>query len=197
MAQEPAVLNCWAPEVVWDAGRQEFLIFWASTITNRFTETAGQSENRYNHRIYSTTTKDFKTFSPAALFFDPGFSVIDATMLAANSRFYLIFKDETLKPVKKHLRMAVAEQPGGPFASPAPPFTSAWVEGPTALRLGDEYIVYFDCYRDHHYGAMASKDLEHWTDVTTRLVMPPGIRHGTALQVPAEVVANLRASSRN
>ncbi len=99
--------------------------------------------------------------------------------------------------MKKHLRLAVAQQPGGPFAPPEPPFTPAWVEGPTALRLGDEYIVYFDCYRDHHYGAMVSKDLVHWTDVTARLAMPPGIRHGTALHVPAEIVASLRARQRN
>ena len=197
MAQEPAALNCWAPEVVWDARKQQFLLFWASTVTNRFTDTAGQAENRYNHRIYSTTTKDFRSFSPTVLFFDPGFNVIDATLLSANNRFYLIFKDETLKPLKKHLRIAEAERPDGPFAPPGPPFTPSWVEGPTALRLGDEYIVYFDCYRDHHYGAMLSKDLAHWTDVTSRLAMPPGIRHGTALQVPEDIVAGVRALNRN
>jgi hypothetical protein len=36
MAHEPAAKNCWAPEIVWDARREEFLIFWATTITNHF-----------------------------------------------------------------------------------------------------------------------------------------------------------------
>ena len=57
------------------------MIFWASTIPGRFPQTAGSSEEKYNHRIYGTTTKDFVTFTPTTLFYDPGFSVIDATFL--------------------------------------------------------------------------------------------------------------------
>jgi alpha-galactosidase len=191
MADEPATLNCWAPEIVWNAPKEEFLIFWSSTVTNRFMETAGTSEDGYNHRIYSTSTRDFKTFSPTRLFYDAGFSEIDATELAANGQFYVIFKDETVKPPKKHLRIASGNAPDGPFGPPGPPFTRDWVEGPTAVLLGDEYIVYFDCYRDHHYGAMKSKDLVHWEDVTSRLAMPKGMRHGTALEVPGGVVEAL------
>ena len=191
MADEPATLNCWAPEVTWDGQKEQFLIFWASTVTNKFTETASQAENHYNHRMYCTTTKDFQTFGPTRLYYDPGFNVIDATLLRADGRFRLLFKDETVKPPRKQLRMAVSDLAEGPFGPPGPPFTPAWVEGPTALRLGDQYIVYFDCYRDQHYGAMTSKDLVHWQDVTDRLAMPPGARHGTVLHVPGTVLAPL------
>ena len=192
MADEPASLNCWAPEAFWDAAKQQFLIFWASTLTNKFLETAGQAEGKYNHRLYCTTTRDFKTFAPSRLFYDPGFNVIDATLLPANGRFHLIFKDETFKPAKKHLRIAVADNPEGPFSPPGPPFTPAWVEGPTALRLGEKYIVYFDCYRDKHYGAVQSGDLVHWEDITDRLSLPAEVRHGTALAVPGSVLGLLR-----
>ena len=65
MAHEPGVRNAWAPEIAWDAKRKEFLIFWASTIPGKFTETAGSSESEYNHRMYFTTTKDFRAFAPA------------------------------------------------------------------------------------------------------------------------------------
>ena len=47
------------------------------------------------------------------------------------------------------------------------------------------WYVYFDRYREHRYGALASKDLKTWVDVTDRLVVPNGIRHGTAFAVPA------------
>ena len=191
MAGEPAVLNSWAPEVAWNAGKQEFLIFWASTVTNQFTATAGSSEANYNHRMYCTSTKDFKAFSPTRLYYDPGFSGIDATLLAARGKFHLIFKDETLKPVKKHLRIAVADHPEGPFGPPGPPFTPPWVEGPTTLQIGDDYVVYFDCYRAQHYGAMRSRDLVHWEDITDRISMPRGARHGTTLPVPGSVIAAL------
>jgi hypothetical protein len=188
MAHEPAALNCWAPEVFWDAGRKEFLIFWATTITNQFLETTGRAEGRNNHRIYSTTTRDFVAFTPARLFFDPGHNVIDATLLESGGRFYLIYKDETAKPPRKHLLIAAGDSPIGPFGPPGPPFTPDWVEGPTALRVGSDFLVYFDCYRDHHYGAMRSRDLKNWQDETKSLVMPKGIRHGTALQVDAKIL---------
>lgn len=190
---DPATRNCWAPEIFWDEPKQQFLIFWASTVTNRFLDTAGSSEDQYNHRMYCTTTRDFKSFAPTRLFFDPGFSVIDATLLHAHDRYYLVVKDETLKPTKKHLRIATANHAEGPFAKPAVPFTRDWVEGPTVLKVGTDYIVYFDCYRDGHYGAMKSADLSHWDDVTPRLKMPKGLRHGTALAVPRNIVAVLRA----
>ena len=113
MAHEPQAMNCWAPEVVYDENKQQYVIFWATTIPGRFPKTDGTGDGKYNHRIYSTTTKDFKTFTPTRLFFDGGFNVIDATMLHAEGKYYLIVKDETLKPVKKNLRIAVGSQPRG------------------------------------------------------------------------------------
>ena len=109
MAHEPTVRNSWAPEIHYDPKRQEFIIFWASTIPGRFASTAGSSEDAYNHRIYFTTTKDFTAFAPTKLFFDPGFNVIDATFLHANGRHYLIVKDETVNPPRKYLQIATSD----------------------------------------------------------------------------------------
>ena len=197
MAHEPTVRNCWAPEIDWDDKRGEFIIFWASTIPEKFTETAGASENNYNHRLYYTTTKDFVTFAPTKLFYDPGFSVIDATFLHANGRHYLIVKDETRTPPKKHLRIAVANDLQGPFADLSPPFTpqGRWAEGPTAIKIGDEFVVYYDAYREHHYSASRSRDLKTWEDVTAQMTFVPGMRHGTVIAVPRELVDKLIAAA--
>jgi hypothetical protein len=189
MAHEPAAKNCWAPEAVWDEKRKEFLIFWATTITNRFLETANSGDN--NHRMYCTTTRDFKTFSPAQLFYDPGFNVIDATLLSANGRFHLIVKDESRNPPKKHLRIASSDRIEGPFENLSPPFTRDWVEGPTALRIGEEYFVYYDAYRDRRYEAKRSRDLTTWEDVSSQISFPKGTRHGTAIAVPGSVIEKL------
>ena len=191
MGHEPTVKNCWAPEIVWDAGREQFLIFWASTIPGRFPETQAGGDN--NHRIYSTTTKDFQKFTPTRLFYEPGFNVIDATMIQTEEGHWrIIVKDETKEPVaKKHLRTAMADNPEGPFSELAPPFTRNWVEGPTALRVGEDYLVYFDCYTDHHYGALKTRDWKKWEDATAQLNMPKGIRHGTAIEVDGKVIEQL------
>jgi len=195
MAHEPAALNCWAPEIAWDAQHREFLIFWATTVTNRFRETAGGGDEQYNHRIYATSTTDFTSFTPTRLFYDPGFNVIDATMLSADGRFYLIIKDETRNPAKKHLRVASSDNIGGPYGNLSAPFTRNWVEGPTALRVDDSAVVYFDAYRDHRYEAMRSRDLKVWEDVTDRISMPPDARHGTAIEVPGRVIERLRGAA--
>jgi beta-xylosidase len=202
MAHEPTVRNCWAPEIAFDAKRGEFIIFWASTIPGKFRETAGASESDYNHRMYFTTTKDFATFAPTQLFYDPGFSVIDATFLHADDgRHYLIVKDETRNPPKKYLQLAEAKDGDlrGPFEKLSPPFTPAglWVEGPTAIKIGADYVVYYDAYRTKHYGALRSRDLKTWEDVTAKLVLPDEgtpvrMRHGTVIEVPRELVAKLR-----
>ena len=69
------------------------------------------------------------------------------------------------------------------------------MEGPTAIKLGEWWHVYFDKYRDHQYGVIRSKDLVNWEDVSDRLVVPKGIRHGTVLRVPRAVVDALESGS--
>jgi hypothetical protein len=193
MAHEPEVKNTWAPEVVWDATRKEFLIFWASTIPGRFPATE-EKPGDLNHRIYSTTTKDWRSFSPTRLFYDPGFSVIDAMIFEDGGGYHLVIKDETEKPPKKHLRLAGGADLHGPWGPLSAPFTRDWVEGPTAIKVGPDWVIYYDCYRDKHYGAVRSRDLKAWEDVTALISLPAGVRHGTMFPVAAEILEKLRAT---
>lgn len=199
MAQEPTVRNTWAPELEWDDKRNEWLIFWSSTVPGKFPETAGASEKDYNHRIYCTTTKDFEQFTPTRLLYDPGFSVIDATFLNADGRHYLIVKDETRNPPRKYLQIAAADDIEGPFQNLSAPFTpkGLWAEGPTAIKIGNTYLVYFDAYQTKHYGAMCSSDLRQWEDVTNQMNFPDEgtpvrMRHGTVIEVPHAVLVKLQ-----
>ncbi len=130
MENEPAARNLWAPEAVWDAAHKEWIVFWASTIPGRFPDTEGTGDTGYNHRIYATTTKDWQTFSPAELWFDPGFNCIDTTVVHAGSRWILVFKDERKNPQVKKLRLAFADSPAGPWKDVTEPFSGDWVEGP-------------------------------------------------------------------
>jgi len=43
--------------------------------------------------------------------------------------------------------------------------------------------VYFDKYRDHKYGAIRSKHLKAWKDVSDKVNFPKGMRHGTVFKV--------------
>ncbi len=193
MSHEPTAKNCWVPEIIHDREQDCFVIFWASTIPGRFPDTdPGGKEN--DHRIYATTTKDFETFSPTRLFFDPGFNCIDSTLIMTGGRAVMFFKDETKfpKPVK-NLRIATASSLSGPYQVEEQPVNppGSWVEGPSALKIGDRMILYFDAYTKHHYAALISGDLKQWEDVTPSLAMPAGIRHGTAFPVPAGILHEL------
>lgn len=184
MEHEPTALNCWAPEIFYDAGKKEYMIYWATTIPGRFPKGDSAGDNKYNHRMYYVTTKDFKSFSKAAILYDQGFNVIDATIHKNGDQFVMFLKDETRYPPQKNLRIATSTSLTGGYSTPSAPITgNYWAEGPTVLKQGNQWIVYFDKYRDHQYGAITSSDLVNWTEISEKLVMPKGIRHGTVLAI--------------
>ena len=185
MADRPGAQNCWAPEIFYDADNARFLIFWATT-TVRTPDTA--------HRIYYVETKDFKSYSPAKILYDNGFSVIDAFIVkAAPGRFVMVMKDETALPTpKKHLRIAEAARADGPYGQASAPFTVDWVEGPSVLKRESGWAVYYDEYTRRRYGALQTTDLKTWTPLEG-LSFPRGVRHGTAFEVPPAIAAKVAA----
>ena len=164
------------------------VICWASTIKGRYANPPGSPEQ--NHRMYCTTTKDFETFTPTKLFFEEGFSVIDAIIVErADDDYVLVLKDESRT---RSLRVAFGDSYMGPFSDISETFTEEFTEGPSVLKLGDEWIVYFDMHMKHHYGAVKTRDFKNWTDITGEISFPKGHRHGTAFKVSKSVLEGLK-----
>lgn len=194
MAHEPTAKNCWAPEMVYDPKEKNYIIFWATTIPGRHSDVAeSEREKGLNHRMYCTKTSDFVHFSPTAMYFNPDFSVIDATILRRKKCFYMFLKNENPNPPEKNIRITGSRKASGPFPTQvSPPITgNYWAEGPTALEIGGYVYVYFDKYRDHRYGAVRSKDMKVWEDVSDQISFPAGVRHGTAFSVPTSIFNQL------
>ncbi len=202
MAHEPEARNCWAPEIFYDEESAEFYVIWATTIPGRHSEVpAAEGEKGLNHRIYCVTTRDFETFSPTRMFFDPDFSVIDAAIVRDPGKgdLVMVVKNENSLPAEKNLRVTRSADIGSGFSTDvSPPITGDhWCEGPSPLFVGDTLYVYFDMYRDHRYGAVRS--LDHgatWEDVSDEMSFPEGMRHGTALRVDVDVVEALEGARR-
>lgn len=194
MEHEAGALNCWAPEIIYDADAKQYMIYWATTIPGRFAAGSGAGDEKYNHRIYYVTTKDFKTFSKAAILYDHDFNVIDATIQKDGNRYIMFLKDETLKPVaQKNLRIAYSDSLMGGYGKPSQPATgNYWAEGPTVIKLENKWIVYFDKYMEHKYGAVVSTDLINWKDVSDETSFPDGIRHGTVFKISGNEFNNLQ-----
>jgi beta-glucosidase len=198
MEHEPTTLNTWAPELFYDDETQQYLIFWASSIPGRFPASDSVAQKtprgRADHRLYYVTTKNFETFSPTKLLYDGGFSAIDGTIKKSGDTYYLVMKDETFypKPVRS-LRVASSKHATGPYGPASAPFTEEDTEGPSILRTGDWWRVYYDRYTRGRYGAVRTRDFVHWERVTDSLDAPRGIRHGSAFLAPRSVLAGLLA----
>ncbi|MDY3068541.1 MAG: hypothetical protein SOR57_02540 [Parabacteroides sp.] len=66
-----------------------------------------------------------------------------------------------------------------------------WAEGPTLLDLGSKYYVYFDKYTEGCFGVIESSDLKNWNEISDKLKMPEGIRHGSVLKVTEKELERL------
>lgn len=192
MHHETDARNCWAPELFYDEESEQYLILWATTIPGRFPETDSSGDNGYNHRMYYTTTKDFVDFSETKLFYDKGFNVIDATIQKDKGSYIMFLKNETLLPqAEKNIRIATSNSLLGDYSEASEPISPNWTEGPTAIKKGEDWIVYFDMYTKHKMSAVMSSDLKNWTDISDKVHFPEGTRHGTILKVEESVVSNI------
>jgi len=180
MEQEDYARNSWAPEITYDKRKKHYMIYWATTIPGRYSQGDTAGDSKYNHRIYYVITKNFKTFSRTKLLYDKGFNVIDATIQRNRKQYIMFLKDETRKPPQKNIRIAISNKLNKDYGLPSLPITgNYWAEGPTAIKIDDEWIVYFDKYIDHIYGAVMSIDMVNWIDISDKISMPKGIRHGS------------------
>jgi hypothetical protein len=179
MTNEPTTVNVWAPELFYDEHEKQFIICWASTIPGRFPDHLEPHDN--NHRMYFTTTRDFETFTPTKLFYDPDFSVIDCQILKDDSRYVLLLKDNT-RP-QRNLRVAFGDTPLGPWRNVSTNLTEKFTEGPAALKIGKDWIIYYEAYQAKQYRAMKTRDFKTFTDITDQVVFPPGLKHGTPIVV--------------
>ncbi len=192
MEFDTSTVNVWAPELFYDAIHDQYIIVWASTIPFRFPKE--EEEERNNHRLYCTTTRDFINFSETRIFLDPGFSVIDAVIVFRDTGDYVLVMKDNTRP-NRNLRAGFGISPFGPFTEITEPFTGFCTEGPTVLKTGDEWLIFYDAYRDKKYGAVRTSDFRHFTDVSSQISLPPGHKHGTVLTSDRRILKKLLKES--
>ena len=188
MTHESTTVNVWAPELFYDDEAGQFIIIWASTIPFRFPKE--QEEENNNHRMYYVTTKDFKTFSETKLFLDPGFSVIDCVIVKRGKNDYVLVLKDNTRP-NRNIKVAFSSNPLGPYSATSAAFTPNFTEGPTVEKLGEDYLIYYDQYRDKIFGAMKTRDFKSFTDVTKEVSLPEGHKHGTVFEIKKKKLKQL------
>jgi len=189
--------NVWAPELFYDDEQQQFLIIWSSGIPKeRWTEADKLGQNSA-HRLYYTTTRDFKTFAPAKQYYDPGFNSIDAFLLKRAKNDYVLIVKDNRKPGFSDLFCAFSNSPYGPFkGDTSTKFAPTYSEGPCAMKVNDEWFIYFDSYRLYRYGAVSTRDFKTFTPIDDKISVPEGHKHGTIFKVKEKVLKKLLKESK-
>ena len=188
MQHEPTTVNVWAPELFYDDVQHRFIIIWASCIPGRFEK--GQEEDSNNHRLYVTTTPDFQTFTPTVLFFDAGFSVIDAEIVKRKVNDYVLVLKDNSRP-ERDIKVAFATNAMGPYSNVSKAFSDNFTEGPSVVKIKDEWLIYYDSYRKKVYEASATKDFTNFLNIDGKISLPRGHKHGTIVTVKKKFLRRL------
>jgi hypothetical protein len=190
-------MHAWAPEAFYDPDREQYGILWA-----------GNDANNVN-RIYVSYTKDFQTLvnPDPIVFFDPGYSVIDATLVRTDTHNYLFFKDETEnnggpstgsgKDIQIARSPSTALTPRA-FTRSSPDYVTRGSDQSTQVRSEGPFVVkqqqsntwYMcaDLFDLGSFGCWSTTDLDASPGSWKRLgsadfAMPPNAQHGNTVRV--------------
>ena len=184
-----STVNVWAPELFYDDVKDQYMVVYSSCVPDK-EFTLGVEDVKNNHRLYYVTTKDFETFSGPKLLYDPGFSCIDAVIVKRAAQDYVMVLKDNTRP-NRNLKVAFAKDAEGPYTEASSAFTGFLVEGPSVEKLGEDYLVYFDDYNNHIYGAVKTRDFVEFTSMTDSVSIPKGHKHGTIFRAGEQTVNNL------
>ncbi|MCC8155225.1 MAG: glycoside hydrolase family 43 protein [Tannerellaceae bacterium] len=170
--------NIWAPEWFYDEKTDEYMLFWSSSFKD-----AGWKESR----LWYCKTRDWKTFTPAKVLFEPPYSVIDGTLLEENGTYYLFHKEEEFGEQtgeRRTIRLATAGKPEGPYRIIEGPMNQGQIvpvitEGPTVIKdlKNPGWLLYYDYCMTNRFGMSYSPDLINWS-VEENVSFPSEARHG-------------------
>lgn len=172
--------SVWAPEFVVDPVGQDHMVHWTAFIGNQ-------------PMIWYSHTKDFYHYMSPRVLFDPGFPVIDATVVQDGRRFIMAFKDES-KDVQA-IRLAFADTLIGPYKNITRPVTPPFTEGPILSKIGGSWHLYYDRFKDNAWGCTATENFAIWHDVP--VTIPWGARHGSICNITKRELQKLLASNKS
>ncbi|NQX66961.1 family 43 glycosylhydrolase [Paenibacillus alba] len=181
--------STWAPEAFYDKTTGEYVVFWASKIFSDATKSDSP-----NQRIMYARTRDFYTFTDAKEYYNPGYSVIDTTMIEHNNKIYRFTKDErsynaATAPNGKMVFEQVSDSIFGNYSLITEGIGKGSIsvgEGPLVFKANgqNKWYMFIDFFSGGGYKPFETTDLNsgNWT-LSTNYSLPSKPRHGTVLPV--------------
>jgi beta-xylosidase len=183
--------NTWAPEAYWDDSLGAYVVFWASKLYAD--DDPGHTGSTYNKMLYATT-KDFRTFSEPKVWNDPGYSVIDSTVVKHRGTYYRYTKDERDPGSSGPCAKFITGEKSTSLTDTSYDFVADCIgsgamdrgEGPTVFKSNTEekWYLFIDEYGGRGYLPFETTDLDsgRWTP-SRNYQLPASPRHGTVIPV--------------
>lgn len=172
----------WAPEVIYDKFRDEYMIYWSNHNTDDGLDTV-------TWHIY---TKDFNSFTTEPkLLFKPkcGKAGIDADIVEKDGKYYMYIADEG----KDAICYVVSDKPDGPYYEPESNKISVAdtaLEGNCIYKIlgTDKYVLIADQFKKGGYFMQECSDMIHFTavDKNAHKIDHLKPRHGSMLHITDE-----------
>ncbi|MFJ7180728.1 family 43 glycosylhydrolase [Streptomyces massasporeus] len=194
--------NTWAPEAYWDDEQDAYVVFWASKLYAD--DDPDHKGSTYNKMLYATT-KDFRTFSEPKVWNDPGYSVIDSTVVKYKDEYYRYTKDERDPGSSSPCSKFITGEKSTSLTSTTYDFVADCIgkgamdrgEGPTVFKSNTEkkWYLFIDEYGGRGYVPFETTDLASgtWTPSANHQ-LPASPRHGTVLPVTQQEYDRLLAA---
>ncbi|MEJ2853058.1 MULTISPECIES: immunoglobulin-like domain-containing protein [unclassified Saccharothrix] len=199
--------NTWAPEAYYDESIGAYVVFWASKLYAE--DDPGHTGNTYNRMLYSTT-RDFRTFTEPQVWVDPGYSVIDSTVIKEGDTYYRFTKDERNNTSSTPCSKFILAEKSTQLRSTDYDFVADCIgkatatspgvrqgEGPTVFKSNteDKWYLFIDEFGGRGYVPFETTDLAsgRWT-MSSSFELPSRPRHGTVLPVTRAELDRVRAA---
>ncbi|WP_326554515.1 family 43 glycosylhydrolase [Micromonospora sp. NBC_01813] len=183
--------NTWAPETYYDPTIGAYVVFWASKLYAA--DDPDHTGNTYNKMMYATT-RDFHTFSEPQVWVDPGYSVIDSTVIDHDGVYYRYTKDERNNSSSTPCSKFILAETSTSLRDTGWDFLADCIgrgamsqgEGPTIFKSNTEekWYLFIDEFGGRGYIPFETTDLTSgaWTP-SADYDLPSSPRHGTVLPV--------------
>ncbi len=174
--------RAWAPEVLFDNNRGEYMIYWSHHRSDIDDNTV--IWYAYTKDFYSLTTKPSVLFRPKS-----GMDGIDADIIEKDGTYYLYYKDE----FQKTICYAKSSNLSGPYTEPDNniiAMTYRHVEGNCIYKITDtdDYIMIMDKYVDGGYFMQKTNNMTEFEKIDENSFSLNHLtpRHGSVIHITDE-----------
>lgn len=183
--------RAWAPEMTYDSETDQFFIYYSD---------AGDAKSG---SIFAVRTTDFETFTYPESLFNPGYKVIDGTILRMHGRLWMLYKDE--REAAQTIFYAAADHLSDGFLKRFDElfiYNRKYIEGPFVLPVLNEpgsYYLYVDNYPNQRFYVAKFSQLGdeadfRWLNEDEYALPNEDVRHGSAIAVTQKELDRLRTA---